>query len=76
MTPPTLLISKSIINWCNSSSEMRTFFDHQIRKIFNLIDNLLNRLKTSDEHLSEEVVSKLANKLIPSGLPNESLLML
>ena len=76
MTSPTLLVSKSIINRCNSSSEMRTFFDHQIRKIFNLIDNLLDQLKKSDEHSSEEVVSKPANKLIPSGSPNESLLML
>ena len=76
MTPPTPLVSTSIVNWCYYSSEMRNFFDYQIRKICNLIDNLLNRLKISDEHLSEQVVNKPSNELIPSDSPNEFLLMM
>ncbi|MCJ1345924.1 hypothetical protein MMC31_004134 [Peltigera leucophlebia] len=44
-----------------SCEEMRNFFDNQIRKICNLIDNLLDRLKNSDQH-SEEV-----SKIVLSG---------
>ena len=55
---------------------MRNFFDYQIRKICNLIDNLLNRLKISDEHSSEQVVSKPSNEFVPSDSSNEFLLMM
>lgn len=55
---------------------MRTFFDNQILKICNLIDNLLDNLKKSDQHSSEVVVSQPSNELVPSGSSNEFLLML
>lgn len=55
---------------------MRNFFDYQIHKIFNLIDNLLDRLKQSDNHWSEKVVSKPSDELVPSGSSNEFLLVL
>lgn len=55
---------------------MREFFDSQIHKIFNLIDNVLDQLKRSDKHSAEEVVSKPSNEHVPSSLPNEPLLTL
>lgn len=55
---------------------MRNFFDNQIHKICNLIENLLDRLEKSDQHSSEEVVSKPSNELVPFNSPNEFLLML
>lgn len=55
---------------------MKNFFDYKIRKIFNLIDNVLDWFKKSDGHSVEEVVSKPSNKHISSDLLDKSLLIL